>query len=499
MEDPKPSMGTRIARAAGDSNRNIAELLNRGLIQHRVFAEPPPKLGRYEIRRKLGEGGMAVVFEAWDPQLARAIAIKVLHADPEPGLIDIQHEARVLAQLGDPAIVTVHDLGVEQGQLYLCMALLEGGDLARYLPERGPVPWPRVLGWFADVARGLHVAHRAGIIHRDVKLENLLLGRDGRVRITDFGLARLIPRAALERAPGLEPATDPAPLGSSVVEAAGPGAPAITWTGVVGTPGYIAPEVEAGGQASARSDQWALCVALDRALVHADGQPPSELAGLLARGTSAAPEQRFVDLDALERELRALLPGSTRRASATGSGGARIDPTPVALARLVELATGARSREEYRREAMAWVDRHVGFDTALFGRPDVSGPDAPLVLHFDPAFVERFAAQSERYAPTLARILGVAAQGGAPVRDIDVYASSERAKIPFYTELIGPKGTKVMAVAALTLGGVLRGTLQISRTARGTKFSDAELELLRQALPILALGEGVHGISPPRS
>jgi DNA-binding CsgD family transcriptional regulator len=166
------------------------------------------------------------------------------------------------------------------------------------------------------------------------------------------------------------------------------------------------------------------------------------------------------------------------------------------LTDLVEIATRAKSRREFRTAALAWIDRSIGFDTALFGRPEAQGAEAPMILGFEMAFVRQFAERPHRYAPTLGKIVEAAVGGAAPVRDTDIYSLSERDKTPFYTELIGRKGTKIMVVGAMRLAGSLRGTLQISRTARGSRFSDAELGLIREAMPILALGEGVHGPGP---
>ena len=492
-DDAELSVGGRIALVGFDSSRNIAESLRRALVKHQLLAEPLPRLGRYEIRRKIGEGGMAVVFEAWDPELARPLAVKVLHARYADRVIDIQHEARLLARLSDPAIVGVHDIGVHDGQLFLCMTLVAGGDLGRHLPASGPVPWRRIIGWFADAARGLHAAHVIGIIHRDFKLENLLLGTDGRVRVSDFGLARVAEIA---------PPDSEAEAGESSEATTTPIGPApVTWTGVVGTPGCIAPEVLAGGPSDPRSDQWAFFRALDRALAYAKDDPPTELAEMIERGLAEQPEQRYADLDEVEAILREALathapPRAPALSPATEQPSPRIESAPIALAKLIEIATLTRSRDEFRREAMAWVDRHVGFDTALFGDAAGYGDNAPLILNFDPSFVAQFAAQPERYAPALIGLVGASAVSQAPIRDVDVYAGSARAKIAFYNELIGPKGSKVMSVGALQVGGALCGTLQISRASRGASFLDRELVLLRQALPLLALGERAHMPGP---
>lgn len=160
---------------------------------------------------------------------------------------------------------------------------------------------------------------------------------------------------------------------------------------------------------------------------------------------------------------------------------------------LLEVATSAASQQEFRREALRWIDHHVGFDSALLGEAKpVGDADGPEIVGFDAAFLARFAAAPARYAPALAGIMSASMEVAAPVRDVDVYSSSQRARMPFYNEVIGPKGSRVMLVATLVIAGTPRGSLQISRNARGTTFRDRELAIVRTIQPILALGDGLH-------
>jgi eukaryotic-like serine/threonine-protein kinase len=188
------------------------------------------KVGRYEIVRLVGRGGMGAVYAAYDPQLDRQVAVKLLHTGVRTAsLID---EAKALARLDDPHVVQVFDAGEHEGEAFVAMQLVLGEDLGSALERRKPSP-PEILAWFVAAGRGLAAAHAAGIIHRDFKPGNVLIDRRGRVAVTDFGLAQST------QTPGAS---------------------------FAGTPLYMAPEQHALGSATAASDQWAFCVALWEAL-----------------------------------------------------------------------------------------------------------------------------------------------------------------------------------------------------------------------------------------
>ena len=151
--------------------------------------EPRNTIGRYTVLELLGRGGMGIVERAYDPRLEREVALKRLRV----GFGDTQErrrllrEAQALAQLNHPNIVTVFDAGESGGEVYIAMEFIEGEHLGQWLSDdRRPTDILRV---FSDAGRGLAAAHRAGIVHRDVKPGNIMLGRDGVVRILDFGLA----------------------------------------------------------------------------------------------------------------------------------------------------------------------------------------------------------------------------------------------------------------------------------------------------------------------
>ena len=149
------------------------------------------EFGRYRIVRRIGSGGMGTVYTAFDPTLDRTVALKVLHekiegADAEQRLL---REAQAMARLSHPNVVTVHDAGMEDGRPYVAMEFVEGYDLRSWL-KREPRSWSEIVDQFVAAGKGLAAAHAAGLVHRDFKPGNVLVGDDGRVRVTDFGLAR---------------------------------------------------------------------------------------------------------------------------------------------------------------------------------------------------------------------------------------------------------------------------------------------------------------------
>jgi serine/threonine protein kinase len=146
-------------------------------------------VGRYVAIRPLGAGGMGVVFAAYDPELDRKVAIKLLHSHQESGHRRLLREARALARLSHPNVVAIHDVGEHAGRVFPSMEFVDGRTLRDWLAAapRGP---REVLEVFIPAARGLAAAHEKGLVHRDFKPENVMLGADGRVRVMDFGLAR---------------------------------------------------------------------------------------------------------------------------------------------------------------------------------------------------------------------------------------------------------------------------------------------------------------------
>ncbi len=215
-------------------------------------APPPPRVGRYVVTGELGRGGMGVVLRAHDPALRREVAIKMLHPGAGAGALQrFELEARAVARLHHPGIVAVHEVGAHDGRPFIVMDLVVGQSFEEYL-GRGARSPRRVAELVREVALALDHAHGEGIVHRDVKPQNVLIDVDDRARLTDFGLAR---------------------------ELRGAEATGITTTGaIVGTPSYMAPE-QAGasrGAVDARTDVFALGGLLYRALA---GRAPFEAVG----------------------------------------------------------------------------------------------------------------------------------------------------------------------------------------------------------------------------
>lgn len=254
--------------------------------------------GNFSIEGKLGVGGMGAVYLARDLRLHRQIALK-LHRRSD-GAQRTEREARVLARLVHPNVVTVHDVGSWQGRTYIAMEYLDGGTLWQWLGARRR-SWRELVAVFIQAARGLEAAHQAGLVHRDFKPQNVLLGTDGRICVADFGLARPLRGAPPDESnDAILCAVSATPIDSSFDVS-------LTATGAcVGTPGYMAPEAERGAVVDARADQYSFCAALRAALVERNA--PSWINPLIERGLQPDPGQRHLSmgvlLDALERGMR---------------------------------------------------------------------------------------------------------------------------------------------------------------------------------------------------
>src|SRR2546423_1929108 len=193
-----------------------------------------PRVGRYELGARLGAGGMGVVYEARDPELGRAIAIKVLKRGANAERL--RREAQSLAKLSHPNVVAVYDVGEHDGSVFVAMALVDGENLRSWLGKARTTD--EILRVLALAARGVAAAHAAGLVHRDLKPDNIFIAHDGGVQVGDFGLAR-----DTDEPPGLS----------------FPGM-------MVGTPAYVPPEQARGEEVDARSDLFSLCVMAYEAL-----------------------------------------------------------------------------------------------------------------------------------------------------------------------------------------------------------------------------------------
>jgi eukaryotic-like serine/threonine-protein kinase len=306
----------------------------------------PTSVGRYQIRGVLGAGAMGVVYRANDPDLGRAVAIKLVRdtrASPS-SQARLLREAQAMARLRHPNVVPIFDVGQVDGAVFVAMPLLEGGTLKRWLCD-GSRPLDAILDRFIAAGRGLAAAHTAGLVHRDFKPDNVLLGTDGEIHVADFGLARLANDY-------LAPNTSADPLAPGL----------LTQTGaVLGTPPYMAPEQLRNQPIDARADQFSFCVALweaiygtrpfpdppsdiDRPLrarfdAIAAGPPPprrdhaSSIAQLLVRGLAADPDSRWPSMQALLEAITAHRGHRRwRRRLAAGLGAIGLTAAIVALA-----------------------------------------------------------------------------------------------------------------------------------------------------------------------
>src|SRR5688572_6561593 len=277
----------------------------------------PESLGHYVILSPLGSGGMGEVYVARDPKLGRKVAIKLLPvrmSAERDTLTRFTQEARSASALNHPNIVTIHEVGADDGTPFIVMEYIEGHDL-RTLINGGPVPVSKVLDIGAQIADGLAAAHERGIVHRDLKPENIMLTRDGFAKILDFGLAKVIAPSADDSENTLQlevPGTTPGMI--------------------LGTVGYMSPEQATGKRLDFRSDQFALGAilyelatgkaafeaetAIDTlsAILHSDPPPiarsnpraPAQLTGIVSRLLEKKPDGRYASTRDLARELRLL-------------------------------------------------------------------------------------------------------------------------------------------------------------------------------------------------
>jgi tRNA A-37 threonylcarbamoyl transferase component Bud32 len=380
-------------------------------------AETLPKgaqVSRYEVLETVGIGGMGVVYAARDPQLGRTIALKLLRSDRTGERTEerLLREAQAMARISHPNVVAVHDAGAFEGQVFVAMELVDGKTLGHWLHARAR-SWQEIVRVFEQAGQGLAAAHDAGLVHRDFKPENVLVGANGRVRVTDFGIARPARLSAWERE-RLTPITGPM---GSVIDAT------LTRTGAfVGTPAYMAPEQFAGDAADARSDQFSFCVALyealycERPFVGDDlatlavevvrgrvrdapqkSDVPQWLRGLLLRGLRTEPAERFPTTAALIAALRG---PATDETALVATNGRRWGRVVLAFASAGVLATGGVvAWQASQRTAVApapppaprALPAPVAIDAEVVPPPPVADAPAPMPrpeLH-RPATVKR--------------------------------------------------------------------------------------------------------------
>ncbi len=266
----EPSDTPSALRASGrpDAPDGVDRNLALARLQERMLGvqSEAVKIGRFIVIRKLGQGAMGIVYLAYDPKLDRKVALKLvdtsaLGSEVGDAQVRLEREAKAAAALGHPNVVTVYDVGNQGEDVFLAMEFVEGAPLTDWMKQEHE--WRETVRLFAEIARGLAAAHDAGLIHRDFKPDNVLMGEDGRPRVADFGLARPTEGwsardAAKMIGDGKEGSIRALAIGSH---------DALVSTGeVCGTPAYMAPEQFAGIDVSAASDQFGFCASLYEAL-----------------------------------------------------------------------------------------------------------------------------------------------------------------------------------------------------------------------------------------
>ena len=291
------------------------------------MSDLPAQIGRYDVERLLGEGGMGVLYLAADPVLARPVALKLLRVDSADLRRRFMREAQSAARIQHPNIVTIYDVGEHDGQLYIAMEYIDGDTLASLIRDDVPFSPIRKLDVIDDVADGLAFAHQRGIVHRDIKPANLMITRSGLVKVLDFGIARAVQAA-------------------HSIEMDGPT--------LVGTPAYMAPEVLEGSPADARADIYAVglvtyellsgrrafagattadvlelvLAARPTPLLDLVPELDPDLAAIVSKAMARRPEDRYQDLQAFRKDLAR----ARRRAMAASSDDATLVvglPAPI--------------------------------------------------------------------------------------------------------------------------------------------------------------------------
>ncbi|HEY5952544.1 MAG TPA: serine/threonine-protein kinase [Kofleriaceae bacterium] len=344
-----------------------------------VDGEPPmpppqPVLGgieRFMVLAKLGEGGMGTVYAAYDSLLDRKVAVKVVRADRRHALATVSprdqllREAQAMGRLAHPNVVAVHEVGEVADSIYIVIELVDGTTLDRWLKERQR-SWQDIVAAFCQAGRGLAAAHEAGLVHRDVKPQNIMVRRDGRIQITDFGVVRMS---------GSHNDTTPSDASANLLSE-------LTYAGHrVGTPSYMAPEQYAGGELDARADQFSFAVALYEALYGTrpfSGSDAERLAAIRA-GKLAAPRAGTAVPKFIEPVLRRAL------AADMAARWPSLDDMLAALAR-------DPTRVGHRRLAIAAAVLGVaalgivgllGWTRSASAPSPCSGTEAQLTSHWD--------------------------------------------------------------------------------------------------------------------
>ena len=410
-DDPADGIAEGL-RGARPDHADVAAAVARARIAAKLFgATDVVRIGRYEIEARAGGGGGGDVFVARDPELSRRVAIKLIHGGGDRDRL--LAEGQALARLSHPNIVPVYDAGTLGDQVYVVMELVDGDTLRTYGEAARGVR--DIVRAYRQAAEGLAAAHRAGVIHRDFKPDNVLVGRDNRVRVVDFGLARS--------------ATDDS-LGADL----DPSSPVHVTRAGLGTPRYMAPEQAAHALLTPAADQYAFCASLRESVRARAPSVPRWLDAILRRGMATDPAARYPSMTAIHAALgrdpawrwrrrgavvgvlgfalAAFVVGRSDRATGPACDvGAELATTwsPAAAAQIAAHLAGLAT--PYARQAAPGVIATLD-DYALRWR---AGAQAACLAHHAGA---QSAAMYDRRNACLARAHATLATGVAVVRDV---------------------------------------------------------------------------------
>ncbi|MEM6991327.1 MAG: serine/threonine-protein kinase [Myxococcota bacterium] len=407
-------------------------------------------VGRYAVLECLGAGSMGVVYAAYDPNLDRKVALKLLHGGHDPQERDRPfREAKSMARLTHPNIVGVHDVGLHEDHVFIAMEYIDGTTLTRWLGQSERTT-PEILEVFAAAGQGLAAAHDARLVHRDFKPDNVMVGRNGRVCVADFGLAAVGANV------------------SGVISGDG----RIDATSIVGTPRYMAPEQSEGGPAEPASDQYSFCVALYAALYRQfpfEGDSPEALAEAKSAGKlRAAPTTSTV-------------PATVRRAIERGLSAEPERRHRGMRALLDALGAGQRPRTKGWAMLTGAIVGAAGVGVVVVGDAEPPCATVGVAAAWDPArraaVARAIASNDAPYAEQLS--LGV-------VENLDRYAEAWSAMHREACEAARVRGTQSSAVLELRMEclearrvelGALTDVLQSVDTAAADHAIDATARL----------------------
>ncbi|HEX3480956.1 MAG TPA: serine/threonine-protein kinase [Kofleriaceae bacterium] len=443
-----------------------------------------PEFGRYILLELIGAGGMGVVYAAFDPRLDRKVALKLVWDEDAAARASIEREARLAARLQHPNAIAIYDVGAVGERVYLAMEYVDGATLAAWV--RGARTRREVLGVFVQAARGLAAAHRAGLVHRDFKPSNALVGNDGRVRVLDFGLARAVHDA---------PDRPDRPAGPRTPDASGGGSRA-------GSPAYMAPEQLRGEPAGPAADQFAFCVALHEALYGTRpfaGDSLDELAASVQagrvveppRGTRVPPWLRRVILRGLRTDAGARFASMEALAAALGRDPTRARRAWIAvgvLACAAGVGVAGHARAVHQRGAAC--DAHEQRMRVLAGPEQarrVRAAFAATGASFAAAAADKSLATLERYAGELGQRSREVCLADDTTRERRMACLDERA-----AELAGlvdafAGADRVVVARAVSAAAQLRPVATCDEAATAGPLDGATPELAMRAAQARAL------------